>query len=240
MLIEFITVNEEQDALGDAGLQVKPADCGSNGSFAGSGCHFQEKALASRFGGLLHGLDGGNLVIPHSTGTQEILINWRIPQRRAIIDFLLSDAVQFFRFRQRHDANRVARVGNPVVVEFAVGQEHVPDADAVRVLTSLFLAGQGRHVSALCLQHGDDGSIAVNQQVVSEPSAATPVGKSLFAVGPTRSFNHTGNPFPRFLFRCHCFALRNEQSSASICSIKGVKMITPSLPGLGNRPNQPS
>ena len=72
-----------------------------------------------------------------------------------------------------------------MVVEIAVGQKYVSDADAVRVITSLFLAGQRRYTSVLCLQHGYGLTVLVEQQVVSEPRSASASCWRFFAVIPT-------------------------------------------------------
>ena len=84
LLVKLVSVNEEQDALGDAGLQIKAANCTCHGSLAGSSCYFQEEALTSRFGGFLHGFDGPHLVIPHSPRPQETFAHRRIPQRSTV------------------------------------------------------------------------------------------------------------------------------------------------------------
>ena len=48
------------------------------------------------------------------------------------------------------------------------------DGDAV-ASRSLFLAGQRRYASVLCLQHGYGLTVLIEQQVVSEPCSASGV-----------------------------------------------------------------
>ena len=90
-----------------------------------------------------------------------------------------------------------------MVVEIAVGQKHVLDADAVGVVASLFLAGQRRYASVLCLQHGYGLTVLIEQQVVSEPCSASASCWRFFAVTPACRCDHSSYLFTRFLFGCH-------------------------------------
>ena len=135
-----------------AGLQIEAANCGCYSGLSGSRRHFQEKALLSRFGGFLNGFDSVHLVVPHGPRPQEIFAHLGIPQRSSIYGCFLADLVEFSGFRKGQNADWVARFGKPVVVEVAVGQEYVVDADAVSVVASLLLAGQRRCAGGLCFQ----------------------------------------------------------------------------------------